>query len=231
MRFIRSDGMGGIVVNHKEEAAMNIPHHFQKTLCAVGAAALMALASSAAHAGIDYAYDFSYVVGGYTMTLDVVDPDNVAVDITTLYFPNYNPIDKGLGTDGVAGTVTLTETITNTGSTAWTSWSESLWNEDGTGDTGPGTPGLDVVWGTLTSSVAGTFSVDNATGLVVFNFDTALGLNETVVLTKQIVYGDGVAEIGIEEIPVPVPEASTYGMMLAGLSMVAYAARRKKAAA
>ena len=209
---------------------MNKQHNFQKkSLGVVGAAALMALASSAAHAGIDYAYDFSYVSGGYTMTSNVVDANNVTFDISTSYFDNYNPINKGLGTDGVAGTVTLTETITNTGSAAWTSWSEALWENVGDTSTGPGTPGPNVSWGTLASSVAGSFSVNSTTGLAVFNFGTALGLGQSVVLTKQINYGDNVAEIGISE--APVPEASTYGMMLAGLSLVSFVARRKKAAA
>lgn len=209
---------------------MNKQHNFQKkSLSVVGAAALMALASSAAHAGIDYAYDFSYVSGGYTMTSNVVDSNNVTFDITTSYFDNYNPINKGLGTNGTAGTVTLTETITNTGSAAWTSWSEALWENVGDASTGPGTPGPNVSWGTLLSSVAGTFSVNSATGLAVFNFGTALGLGQSVVLTKQINYGNNVAEIGISE--APVPEASTYGMMLAGLSLVSFVARRKKAAA
>ena len=209
---------------------MNKQHNFQKkSLGIVGAAALMALASSAAHAGIDYAYDFSYVSGGYTMTSNVVDANNVTFDISTSYFANYNPINKGLGTDGVGGTVTLTETITNTGSAAWTSWSEALWENVGDTSTGPGTPGPNVSWGALSSSVAGSFSVNSTTGLAVFNFGTALGLGQSVVLTKQINYGDNVAEIGISE--APVPEASTYGMMLAGLSLVSFVARRKKAAA
>ena len=209
---------------------MNKQHNFQKKSWSVaGAAALMALASSAAHAGIDYAYDFSYVSGGYTMTSNVVDSNNVTFDITTSYFDNYNPINKGLGTDGIAGTVTLTETITNTGSAAWSSWSEALWENVGDESTGPGMPGSNVSWGTLLSSVAGTFSVNSATGLAVFNFDTALGMGQSVVLTKQINYGNNVAEIGITE--APVPEASTYGMMLAGLSLVSFVARRKKAAA
>lgn len=228
----------------------------QKKSWALAVATCGVLASGVAQADITDAFDFSYATGdGYSMTAAVTDAATATFDIATTDHPFDTPITTGVSVDGgidlftgdpfgSGGTATLIENITNavltplgaidnsvTGA-SWTSWTESLYNL-GDGVSYAGTPGDGVSWGALSSSVAGSFAVNNTTGIVTFTFATALAYGESFNLTKQVIYTTGVESFAVDHMPssaavLAVPEASTYGMMLSGLALVAFAVRRKQ---
>lgn len=235
----------------------------EKKSWALAVATCGVLASGVAQADILDAYDFSYFTNdGYSMTV-AYDTTTATFDIATTDYAFSAPITSGVAVDGgidiftgdpygSGGTATLIENISNgvlctqiqTGCSAvgaidtsvtgasWTSWTESLYNL-GDGVSYAGTPGDGVSWGTLYSSVAGSFAVNNATGIVTFTFATALAYGESFNLTKAVIYTTGVESFAVEHMPssaavLAVPEASTYGMMLSGLALVAFAVRRKQ---
>ena len=128
----------------------------------------------------------------------------------------------------MAGTVTLTETITNTGATPWNGWSESIWDESAAPLYGPFNPGPNVSWNSVASSRAGTAAIDSVLGVASYLFDSPVLQGETFTLTKTFSYASGVYAIEIGEIPSAVPVPAALPLMLSGLVGLGFATRRKK---
>ncbi len=203
-----------------------------KRSTAISLALLMAMLGGRAQAALVAAYEDISLGPSWqhTVTFSNQTASSVDVAISTFYFNNISPILKLFETDGLAGTVTLTETITNTGPTAWAGWSESIWDESAAPTYGPFNPGPNVSWGSVSSSRAGTASIDTALGVASYLFATPVLQGETFTLTKTFSYANGVYAVEIGEIPAAVPVPAALPLMLSGLAGLGFAARKKKAA-
>ncbi|WP_373988133.1 choice-of-anchor E domain-containing protein [Duganella sp. BuS-21] len=134
--------------------------------------------------------------------------------------------------------LTTTMTLTGPGALALGSDSDVLFsNVNATAV--KNTAGVVVASGTanLYSSLAlgaSEFSLFTGTG----NVTAALAINaagtavgQTGIGTKFTTYGDGVGKVSYTFTAAPVPEPETYGMLLLGLGVVAFAAKRKSRSA
>ncbi len=196
-----------------------------------GAAGLMVLLGGQTQAALVAAYEDASLGPSWQHTVTFSNQTGTSVDIAidTFYFDNIVPILKLFETDGVAGSITVTETITNTGSVAWNGWSESIWDES-SGVYGPFNPGPSVSWSSVSSSRAGTASIDAGLGVAEFIFSTPVLQGETFTLTKTFSYGSGVYAVEIAEIPSAVPVPAALPLLLSGLAGLGAVARKKKAA-
>lgn len=191
------------------------------------ALALLSIMSGPAGAAVTLAYDLNGNLGqswNYSLAFNITGPDAVSIDIQTSYFPGVPSLMKMFETDGVGGTLTLTETITNNGTTAWSGWSEAMW--DDSNFYSPGNPG-NLSWTFVSSSVAGSSSINSGLGTLDFNFATALQGGQSFTLTKSIDYVDGTYAIGVAEAPAPVPVPAALPLLLSGLAGLSFMGRNK----
>ena len=158
--------------------------------CARACAAALVLFGGSTQAALVDAYEDTSLGTSWQHTVNFTSITGTSADVSidTFYFNNIVPILKLFETDGTGGTVTLTETITNTGSTPWSSWSEGIWAEYQTNDAntyGPFNPSSYVSWSSVSANVAGTSSIDPLTGLATFVFNTPLAQGQSVTLDQE----------------------------------------------
>ena len=169
-------------------------------------------------------------VGG--ATIGVISADgSVSLEFDAFWDPNGEPIIKVFTTDGLAGVVTLTETIHNSGTVAWTDWHEQLLVRDSAGTGWLPSPETDNLWwgdgvnpgNAGQSNPPGTVSVDHPNDIISFWFPPVLP-SQYLVITKDILIPAGMQTFAIAEWPT-VPEPSV--MVLAGFGVLALLKRRK----
>ena len=164
----------------------------------------------------------------------VVNADgSVTIEMDAYWDPNGEPIIKIFNTDGQAGTVTLTETIHNSGSMPWVDWHEQLLVPgDGTSSGWVPSPDTDDLWWgdpsrnsgqQAHSNPPGNVDIDHPTDVISFWFPPVAN-SQFLVITKDILIPEGMTQFAIAEWPT-VPEPSV--MLLAGFGVLALLKRRK----
>ncbi len=218
-------------------------------LCASAVAAVMA---GQAQAGLLGAYEttgggiglsWPHTVTFSNFTIPTAAPQNGSVDIAvnTPAIPGHPPIVKMFETDATTqangGIITLNETITNTGTTAWTKWVEIVWVEAcdtanancAQAQYSPAGPGP-ISWDGFTSSAAGTQVLGGLNGsfnVFSYNFSTPIAVGQSFTLSKNVAVTSGTQVFGVAEFAVvPVPPAAW--LMLSGLAGVGVAGRRRR---
>jgi len=158
---------------------------------------------------------------------------SVTSQMDAAWDPNGGPIIKVFSTDGKAGIITLTETIHNSGTVAWTDWHEQLLvpGESGTGWVP--SPDTDNLWwgdgnnpgNEPNTNPPSTWDVDHPNDVMSFWFPaTPVHPSQFLVITKDILVPEGMTTFAIAEWPT-VPEPSV--MVLAGFGVLALLKRRK----
>jgi hypothetical protein len=168
-------------------------------------------------------------------------------------FNMYDPTGAYVGgANNVTGFVDMSTMTWNVASTMpffGMTWSASVGTLYGAGthtvstvDAGAGVDGPDVTFTVGAGQLGGNidFSWGGTTGIDVFNVWNVVNNGDgTMTLTSTDIDGNGILGLGMVDGPfpnfsanfnmtAPVPEASTYGMMLAGLGLVGFAVRRRK---
>ena len=206
---------------------MKLKHYM--TTCAVG---LMVSMGGSAQAALVAAYEDTSLGNSFQHTVNFtnVTATSASATIGTTYFNNIQPILKLFETDGTAGSVTLTEIITNNGASPWSSWSEAIWAEYQTNDAnvyGPFNPSNFVSWTSASSDVAGISTIDSALGVLTFDFASPVTTGQSFTLTQSFNYSSNVFAVETAQIPgVPLPAALP--LMLSGLFGMGAVARKKK---
>ena len=172
-------------------------------------------------------------MGGHG-TAQINADGSVDINMDAAYDPSGGPIIKIFSTDGQPGTITLTETIHNSGTVPWTDWHEQLLvpGADGTGWVpSPDTDNL--WWGDPNvnggqqahSNPPSTVQIDHPSDVIEFYFPTTpVFPSQTLTITKDILVPEGMTTFAIAEWPT-VPEPSI--MVLAGFGVLALLKRRK----
>lgn len=143
--------------------------------------------------------------------------DSNAIDAPWLFFGNTG---SHYTTVGIAG-----GTATGLGMSGWVWRYNANVSPDIAMDSGAWTP--------LNAAAAGMPTAGYSNGIGLFNWDGVYGHAYTLDYTATVPtshpsgFGDVRYALHLEGV-VAVPEASTYGMMLAGLGVVGFAARRRK---
>ncbi len=202
------------------------------TMTKIAAAAALALASSASMAA----------PVAWTGGFDMYNPGGGVVDANDLAAGTTAAVTGFI--DTAAGTFSLASTDT---------FFASLWSTNGGTLYGEGTHTVstaDPLPGVSGPSITFTVGAGQLGGVIDFNWSTTSAIDVAMVwnvttdgvntyYTPTDPDGDGILGIGMVDGPfpgfnanftmtAPVPEASTYGMMLAGLGLVGFAVRRRK---
>ena len=183
---------------------------------------------------------------GTTASVDSFTGSTVDLSVSTADFSTTSSdllslvgFTLGMMTDGTGGSVTFTETITNTGTTAWHEWFQIS----------SGIPDLfaspitfaapdAVTWSaSATASVAGTFSVvelpefggqpEGTFTSGVFFFDTPLLPGESFTLEKTLIYGDGIDRLVLVSAPAALPLPASVWFLLFATAGLGLLARRR----